>query len=195
MAPGSGEETGTHARPDQPDVPSFARIGCALNIVLSPQRTAGQARYLCEKGRQFLVCRTRPVPPPAPVGAVQRSWRKRETHLLRVTMMRPERNMPDVPRPSVGCQLLFRWVTGVERGSAPRLSRNHVFGVLYGTSRAASRGSSFSADIVGGGYEVDFQLALAGPAWAGAEGVGKHGHTAHTEKPRNCQLHVESRSV
>lgn len=102
MAPESGEERGTHARPDQPDVPSFARMGCALNIVLSPQRTAGQARYLCEKGRQFLVCRTRPVPPPAPVGAVQRSWRKRETHLLRVTMMRPERNMPEVPRPSVG---------------------------------------------------------------------------------------------
>ncbi len=147
------QEQETHARPDHPDVPSFARIGCALNIVLSPQRSAGQARYLREEGYQLPV-RDEPHAASAYRRHLKASSAEEEAHRLRVTMIRPERNMPEVPRPS-GVLLWCQFQLPVaRRGSAPRLSRNHVFGVLYGTSREASRGSSFSADIAGGGGSV-----------------------------------------
>ena len=108
----SDTEQGTHARPDHPDVPSFARIGCALNIVFSPQRSAGQARYLRDEGCQFPV-----QDEPHAANACGRHLKalssEEEAHRLRVTMIRPERNIPEVPRPSVRVYCIvsfnFRW--------------------------------------------------------------------------------------
>ena len=86
--------------------------GCALNIVFSPQRSAGQARYLREEGCQFPV-----QDEPHAANACGRHLKalssEEEAHRLRVTMIRPERNMPEVPRPSVRVYCIvsfnFRW--------------------------------------------------------------------------------------
>jgi hypothetical protein len=70
------------------------------------------------------------------------------THRFRVTMMRPDRNMPDVLSPSASEWDQSRRRTG-SSAAEPKDSRYQVAGSVYFVSSDASLGSSILDMLVG----------------------------------------------
>lgn len=85
----------TYAKLDHPEPPSLERMGCAFSIVLIPNKTDGHARYLKSSERSFekitqLCCQS----------TFTDTYQANCTHRLRVTIIRPDKNIPEVERPS-----------------------------------------------------------------------------------------------
>lgn len=121
----------TYAKLEYPEPPSFDLRGCALNMLFRPNRTEGHARNLTQPvshslySAQTAIC----------------------THLFLVTIINPDKNIPEVPNESAEPFRIVQVSRSVtqeyaEMSDAP-VSRYQVFGVVYATSSEASRGSSF----------------------------------------------------
>lgn len=86
-------------------------------------------------------------------------------YLLRVTRIKPERNMPDAPRPSMNTIMFWfecpTWLQMKLQG-VPLVSRYHVLGIAYGASSDASLGSSFAEDIF---WLVNEIIRSSGRVW------------------------------
>lgn len=112
-----------------PPEPSFARKGCWLIRELMPNSTAGQAKYLSVRNKdtyhQWTIARS-------------------ITHLLRVTIIRPEKNIPDVLKDSKCTRMSRMRLIMILRGTrdGPFDSLYQLFGRENGTSKEASLGSS-----------------------------------------------------
>jgi hypothetical protein len=123
-------------------------------IICISQKTGQRSRStpaILGSQRMYVNCTANPEqhrrPHQEARGFGQRGHRseRKETHRFRVTIIRPDKNMPEVLRPSA-----VEWVKlhTDARGHEPKFLRYHVPGSLNFISRDASRGSSMTLDMV-----------------------------------------------